>query len=138
MLSPTQQQTLRHLMDRIVPPDEDPGAWDSGVGDYLDRQLHGDLRDQLFNYQLGLDALEAEALASANASFAALPADQQDALLRRVEAGQVKHLWPIDPARFFGAVVGHVIEGYYSDPGNGGNRDGAAWHMIGYVFPQTP
>jgi gluconate 2-dehydrogenase gamma chain len=124
-------------MDRIVPPDDYPGAWDSGVGDYLTRQLAGDLRDQLFHYQVGLDALDSEALASAGASFAALTAEQQEALLRRVEAGQVRHLWPIDPARFFGTVVAHVIEGYYSDPGNGANRDQAAWRMIGYVFPGT-
>ncbi|QHC65397.1 NAD(P)-binding protein [Rathayibacter sp. VKM Ac-2759] len=25
-----------------------------------------------------------------------------------------------------------VIQGYYGDPGNGGNRDGASWSMIGY------
>jgi gluconate 2-dehydrogenase gamma chain len=125
-------------MDRIVPPDADPGAWDSGVGDYLARQFQGDLRDQLYHYQLGLDSLEAEALATAGSSFSALAPEAQDTLLRRVEAGQVQHLWPIDPARFFSAVVGHVIEGYYSDPGNGGNRGRAAWRMIGYVFPTGP
>jgi len=133
MLSPAQLKTLRSLMDRIIPPDEDLGAWDAGVGDYLARQFNRDLRDYLIIYRLGLEALEAEALSSAQAGFAALSATEQDALLRRIEAGDVVHPWPIDPARFFQAVVQHVVEGYYSDPGNGGNRDAAAWRMIGFV-----
>ena len=129
MLSPTQTTTLQHLMDRIVPPDEDPGAWDAGVGDYLLRQLAGDLRDDLPLYRAGLDALNAEA----QSSFSALPSAEQGALLRRIEAGIVRHPWPIDPVKFFKTVTQHVMEGYYSDPGNGGNRDSAAWRMIGFV-----
>jgi gluconate 2-dehydrogenase gamma chain len=120
-------------MDRIIPPDDYPGAWDAGVGHYLARQFERDLRDCLELYRAGLDALEAEAQASAGAGLAALPPEQQDALLKRVEAGQVAHAWPVDPAQFFQMVVQHVHEGFYSDPGNGGNRDAVAWQMIGYV-----
>jgi hypothetical protein len=31
-------------------------------------------------------------------------------------------------------------EGYYADPGNGGNRDAVSWRMIGYDprLPTTP
>ena len=145
MLSTDQQTTLHALMDRIIPPDEDPGAWEAGVGDYLARQFEGDLRGSLALYRAGLDALEAEAQASGPVSgpaggvtrFAALPALEQDALLKRIEAGQVVHTWPVDPAGFFQTVVQHVNEGFYSDPGNGGNRDAVAWRMIGYV-PRGP
>ena len=137
MLSPAQQATLRALMDRIIPPDEDPGAWDAGVGDYLAMQFERDLRDTEATYRVGLDALEAEAIASARAGFTALPAAEQDALLGRVEAGRVSHNWPIDPAAFFQLVVQHVAEGYYSNPANGGNRDEQAWRMIGFV-PGVP
>lgn len=125
--------TLHSLMDRIIPPDEDPGAWQAGVGDYITRQLQGDLRGELARYQAGLDALEAEARARARTSFSALPPAEQDALLRQVEAGEVLAPWATDPARFFQMVVEHVAEGFYSDPGNGGNRDGAAWQMIGFL-----
>jgi len=38
------QQTLRAAVDRIIPPDDYPGAWQSGVGYYLARQFEGDLR----------------------------------------------------------------------------------------------
>ena len=133
MLPPAQLDTLHSLMDRIIPPDQDVGAWDAGVADYLAKQFAGDLREYVDVYRAGLEALEAEALARTQTSFAALPADAQDALLRQVEAGQVVHPWPLDPAQFFAEVVQHVSEGYYADPGNGGNRDQAAWQMIGFV-----
>jgi hypothetical protein len=133
MFSTTQMNTLHSLMDRIIPPDQDVGAWQAGVGDYISRQLQGDLRDALPAYQAGLDALNAEAQARTGRAFADLPASEQDDLLRQVEAGQVSTAWPTDPARFFQMVVEHVAEGFYSDPGNGGNRGGVAWRMIGFV-----
>ena len=133
MLSPGHLSTLRHLMDRIIPPDQDPGAWDAGAGDYLLRQLERELRPKLDTYRQGLEALEAEAQASAGAPFSTLAPAAQDALLQRVESGDVKHAWPVDPAQFFGLAVQHTIEGYYSDPGNGGNRGAASWRMVGFV-----
>ena len=119
-------------MDRIIPPDEFPGAWDAGVGDYLARQFERDLRSQVEAYQLGLAALEAEAMAVRGTGFAVLDAAAQDGLLSRMEKGEVIAVWPVNPATFFQTVVTHVMEGYYSDPGNGGNRDGVAWQMIGF------
>ena len=133
LLTPAQFTTLHALMDRLIPPDQDCGASDAGVGDYLARQLTGDLRDYLETYRAGLDTLDAEARHTLGQPFAALTEAGQDALLHRVEAGAVSLTWPTDPAAFFQAVVQHVAEGYYSDPGNGGNRDAAAWQMIGFV-----
>ncbi len=120
-------------MDRIIPPDDYPGAWAAGVADYLARQFAGDLSAYVDVYKAGLEALEAEALARTQTSFTDLPAEAQDALLRQIEAGQVVLAWPLDPAQFFEDVVQHVSEGYYADPGNGGNRDEVAWQMIGFV-----
>ena len=124
--------TLRALMNRIVPADDFPNAWDAGVGDYLARQFERDLKSQLDLYHLGLDALDAEAQAVAGKDFAELDDSTQDAILTRLEAGHVKSSWQVGPAKFFHTVVEHVTEGYYSDPGNGGNRDSIAWQMIGF------
>ena len=123
---------MRALMNRVIPPDDFPDAWDAGVGDYLARQFELDLREQSEMYRLGLEALEAEALASAATGFAGLDASAQDAILSRLEAGEAMSSWPVDPAKFFRTVTEHVMEGYYSDPGNGGNRDSIAWRMIGF------
>jgi gluconate 2-dehydrogenase gamma chain len=92
----------------------------------------GDLRPLLDQYRAGLDALDAEAQAAGGAHFATLEAAAQDILLGQVEAGVVSTPWSVDPAIFFRDAVAHAGEGYYGDPGNGGNRDSAAWRMIGF------
>jgi hypothetical protein len=38
----------------------------------------------------------------------------------------------VEPALFFRRLVEHSMEGFYGDPGNGGNKNGAAWDMIGF------
>jgi len=137
MLTPSQLITLRSLLNRIIPADDYPDAWDAGVGDYLLRQFYGDLKESLPLYTAGLDALDAEAQAEAQVNFAALPPEKQDALLKRVEAGDVKAPWTTDPAQFFRQVIEHASEGFYSDPGNGGNRNGVSWRMIGFTGDNT-
>ena len=132
MLTEPQRATLRALIDRLIPSDDFPGGWDAGVGDYLDRQFAGDLSDVADLYRSGLDALDVEARTAAGVSFAALAPDAQDELLRRVEAGEVAADWSVDPAEFFRAATEHAAEGFYGDPGNGGNRDGVSWRMIGF------
>jgi hypothetical protein len=132
LFSERQVATLRALVDRLIPADDFPSGWEAGVGDYLAGQFIGDLRSLLDQYRAGLDALDAEAQAIAGMHFAALEAEAQDALLGRVEAGTVMTPWPIDPAIFFRHAVAHAGEGYYGDPGNGGNRDAVAWRMISF------
>jgi hypothetical protein len=132
MLTELQQAALRALVDRIIPADDFPSGWQAGVGDYLAGQFERDLRPQLERYRAGLDALDAEAQAGTGARFAELDAADQDALLRRIEVGAVSVGWAIDPAAFFHAAVEHAMEGFYSDPANGGNRDGISWRMIGF------
>ena len=124
---------MRSLMNRIIPPDDFPDAWEAGVGNYLARQFEGDLRSQVQTYQLGLEALEAESRAFAGKGFSELDPSTQDAILTRIESGQVRSSWPVDPIGFFHMVIQHVMEGYYSDPGNGSNRDAISWKMIGFT-----
>jgi len=132
MLTEPQRAALRALVDRIIPADDFPGGWDAGVGDYLDRQFAADLSHVVDLYRGGLDALDVEARTAAGVSFAALAPAAQDELLRRVEAGDVATDWPVNPAEFFRAATEHAAEGFYGDPGNGGNRDGVSWRMIGF------
>ena len=100
--------------------------------DYVLRQFENDLRHWLETYRLGLEALEAESQTRTGLSFAALDEAGQDTVLQQIEAGVVQTPWPIDPVEFFKQVVEHVMEGYYSDPGNSGNRAAITWHMLGF------
>ena len=133
MLTTSHWSILRSLMNRIIPQDDFPDAWQAGVRDYLARQFEHDLHAQVETYRLGLEALETESQALAGKSFTELDTSIQDTILTRLEAGQVIAPWTVNPAEFFHMVIDHVMEGYYSDPGNGGNRDSVAWKMIGFT-----
>jgi hypothetical protein len=132
MLTDEQWAVLGAAIDRIIPSDDFPGGCEAGVIDYLRGQLGRDLSDHAGIYRAGLNALDAEALASGNAGFAALGADAQDSLLARVEQGDTVTAWPVDAAGFFAMLVDHVMEGFYGDPGNGGNHDAVSWKMVGF------
>lgn len=113
--------TLRAGLDRIIPADDFPSACEAGVDVYLARQFYRDLAVQLDAYRTGLDHLDRTSMDRFGVGFAALSPDQQDHLLA-------------DPglSQFVSMLAAHAAEGYYGDPGNGGNRDCAAWRMVGF------
>lgn len=132
MFDSQQLNCLRALLDTIIPEDDFPGAWEAGVGDYLQRQLASDLAELLPTYQAWLADLDDEARAQHGADFAGIGQVQRTTLLAKIEQGAVEADWQIEPASVFRQIIEHCAEGYYSDPGNGGNRDGIAWRMIGF------
>jgi len=127
-----QQNTLRAAMNRIVPADDFPAAWDAGCGDYITGQLTGQLAHLLPAYRAGLDGLESEAWHRHQRGFSELSAEDQDALLLIIEAGEAATGWQTKPDAFLAMLVNHTAEGYYADPGQGGNHNRVSWQMIGF------
>jgi len=127
-----QLATLRAAADRIVPPDETCGAAEAGAAEFILRLLNNELSGQRAIYLEGLDGIEREAQARHGRSFASLAPAEQDAVLAAIEEDNPKTAWAISPRNFFQMLVEHVLEGFYADPGNGGNRDAVSWKMIGY------
>jgi gluconate 2-dehydrogenase gamma chain len=148
---------LEAAVDVLIPKDEvGPGGVESGVVVFIDRQLagafgrgartymQGPFREgtPMQGYQLPLTPAEVYrvAIAEMNAwchanrggkEFCALPAAEQDAVLREIDAGRLE--LPSVPARFFLALMlTNAVEGYFSDPIHGGNRGAGAWRMIGF------
>ena len=105
---------LATVVDRIMPADRDPGAIALGVLDYLRRHF-ADYPADAELIATGLGALEQS------------PDDEFDL------AARAEQPW----FRLLGELV---AEGAYADPGNGGNRDAAAWRMVGYEhgLPEGP
>jgi len=140
--------------ERLIPHDEvGPGALDAGVPNYLDKQLGGSwgAGERLYRsgpwqsgtpsqgYQLpftpaelfhnALRAILAEF--EGKTAFKDLPPDQQDAYLKALEAGG-KDLGGVPSGVFFATLLQMTIEGYFSDPIYGGNKNMVAWRMIGF------
>lgn len=132
MLNQQQLTILETVVNVIIPPDVDIGGWEGGVGNYLLHQFEGDLNPLLDTYRLGLMALDAEAQGVSGRHLHELDPQDQAEFVANIERGQVQTDWPIDPANFFSILVEHCAEGFYSDPSNHGNRNFAAWKMIGF------
>ncbi len=122
------------MCDRIVPPDELPGAGAAGAADFLDRQLSGHLKKFRESYRRGLAAINESACLLFSQPFTKLSADQQDQVLKAVEKGKAPgEIWKKEPQQaFFSMMVSHTMQSYYGDPRHGGNRDSAGWRSIGY------
>jgi hypothetical protein len=130
--TPQELAILRAAVDRILPPDDFPGAWEAGAAEYLERQLDRDLLAMREIVQAGLAALDAEARTRSGAGFEALSPEARDTLLRDVESGAVRAEWTVSPRSFFALLVRTTAEGFYSDPAQGGNRNCISWTMTGF------
>jgi gluconate 2-dehydrogenase gamma chain len=132
-LTNREARTLAAVCDQIVPPDDFPGGAEAGGVRFLDRQLATRERSQLEAWQRGVAALEATARQRASKAFTQLSFDEQTALLKDVEAGDVSaELWHgVDPREFFDRLVRYAMMGFYGDPRHGGNRQHVSWRMLG-------
>jgi len=125
-------ETLRAVVDCLIPPDDYAGAFDAGVCDFIVRLLETDLAEQREFFDAGLEAIESESLARFDTRFADLSPDQQVVILEGIERGSVNTPWPIAPDQFFEVLVRTTAEGYYSDPEQGGNKGSISWAMTGF------
>ncbi len=116
---------LDALLDTLIPPDDWPGGAAAGCGEYVARLLGSDLAGRTALVEGGLDEL-------ARAGFAALDAPARTRLVEELETGRAGADWPVAAREFVALLVNLAAEGYYADPGNGGNRDKRSWAMIGY------
>jgi gluconate 2-dehydrogenase gamma chain len=151
---------LSAAVDVLIPADElSPSGTDCGIVTFIDRQLAsawgGGARMYRSGpylkgkpeqgYQLPLTPREyVEAgITAANAwsrktygkDFDRLPGAERVAALKAMEEGkaQFEHF---SSRAFFGRLLDMTMEGFFSDPLYGGNRDKASWKMLG--FPGLP
>jgi gluconate 2-dehydrogenase gamma chain len=125
-------ETLRAVVDCLIPADDFPGAYEAGVCDYMLRLFGTDLRNEAEFFTTGIDSINAEARARFAEPFASLTAEQQIITLDAIQRADVLTTWQISPRRFFEMLVCTTTEGFYSDPQQGGNRGAISWTMTGF------
>ena len=125
---PEQRRILEAFIDRLVPPDEiGPGAVECGVAEYIDRSLGDYLAAEKADFLNGLAALDAFARGSQGQPFPELSPDKRDAVLTAIDGNQAPNL-----RGFFNRTRRLTLEGMFSDPYYGGNKNFAGWDMIRY------
>jgi len=132
VLTAAEAETLEAITDRIIPADENgPGAREARAVHYIDRSLASDNAGSRANYATGLAAIDDYARKLHGQPFHRLSADLQDNILLTITQGQVHGFNP-SGGGFFNMVRNHTIEGTFSDPYYGGNRDFIGWDMLRY------
>jgi len=131
-LTAAESATLDAIVSRIIPSDDNgPGASEARAVHYIDRALAGFRSDSKEEYALGLLAIDEHAQKTKSKLFIELSAKEQDEILVAVESNQVTGFLD-SSGSFFAMVRNHTIEGTFSDPYYGGNRDFIGWDMLGY------
>lgn len=82
-------------------------------------------------FRNALRGMRKDIMAKHQKSFENLPGDEQDAYLDAMQK-QPHDLGDVPSNIFFESLLEMTIEGYFSDPVYGGNKDMAAWEMIGF------
>jgi gluconate 2-dehydrogenase gamma chain len=156
-LNPEEAAFIEALVDHMVPEDRfSPKGTDLGLNTYIDRALAGSWGkgDRLYlggpwrqgtpsqGYQLPLTPAELfrAGIAATNRlcvkthgkPFDQLTAAQREALLVSFAENKVVFDAGPPPGTFFTALYQTVIEGMFSDPIYGGNRNKAGWKMVGF------
>lgn len=135
----------------FIPTDDDPGATEAVVAEYIDRlvQKSKQLQSQ---YERGLTFIDKASKAQFNKEFLTLDIKEQISLLQLIEQiglmrrrpvknflerldRKVDTLWDNifgigDGLNFFKSIRQHVFYGYYSNP--------VSWKVVGYFGPPQP
>ena len=128
-------ETAAAICDRLIPPDEFPGAAAAGAVDYIDLQLDGHLRKYRQAYRTGLAGVNAASQAKYGTRFATLQEERRSELLKLIEAGKASGAWT-GQREFFALILAHTMQSYYGDPRHGGNREEVGYRSIG--LPAVP
>jgi gluconate 2-dehydrogenase gamma chain len=155
--TPQEAATVEAFVDRLIPPDpETPGGKDCGCAVFIDRQLAGPYgRNEAYymmgpfqqgtkqqgsqsaltiaqQYRKALAALDDACRSKySGKGFADLSEADKDNVIAGLEDGSLK-LDGFDDQSFFTLILTDTRNGFLADPIYGGNKDLAAWKMIGF------
>ncbi|QGZ64651.1 gluconate 2-dehydrogenase subunit 3 family protein [Paraburkholderia acidisoli] len=156
--TPEEWAFINAACDTLIPKDDvGPGAVELGVPQYIDRQMqtpYGDasrwyMQGPFFKvepefgyqakltpkeqYRLGIRAINAYCRAHfSGKTFADFTPAQRTDFFKKIESAEIKSDDFNFKGFFSGFLLKNVMEGYFGDPSYGGNKDMAAWKMIGY------
>jgi gluconate 2-dehydrogenase gamma chain len=128
---------LEAFVARLIPTDEHgPGAREANVVRYILQALAADYREDVPTYVEGLATVEERSLSMHGRHFVDLTTEQQDTLLRSVEAEPAGDEWGLGGGAFFDLILQHTREGMFCDPSWGGNAGFVGWALLNYAGPR--
>jgi len=125
-------ELLEAIADQFIPADEDPGAKEACVVNFIDTQLTKHYIRFQQSYRKGLQSFQHTCKEVYGNKFESLDSGQQIEFLERLERNDVpKDHWGTErPSSFFRLMLNHCMQGFYGDPRHGGNCNHVSYHMI--------
>ena len=156
-LNLAEQAFVEALVDHMVPADElSPKGTDIGINIFIDRALasgwgrgdrlymQGPWRQGVPNqgyqlpltpaqlYRAGIPAADSHCVKTYGKPFDKIDEAQREEFLKAWQGGKIQFEGG-PPARvFFSMLYQNVMQGMFSDPIYGGNRNKAGWRMLGF------
>lgn len=141
-LSPGDAATVSAVCARLIPSDASgPGAKEANVIRYIDRALAGYLSAFRPAYVSAVNSINAYSQAAYGAAFAALPTDQQDAVLTDMDLSRTATKAPTvaflpNAKAVFEMIRTHAVQGMFADPEHGGNAGFVGWKLVRFPGPR--
>jgi len=108
--SSSEYRLLDQLSELIIPRDENPGAHDAGVVEFIDHMVAHD-RDIQFQFRRGLALINALAVQTHSQDFMSLPTVTQEDILRTISTPNQSEL---EGPAFFKLLRSYTVMGYYT------------------------
>jgi len=128
-LNPDEVPLLAAVCDTILPSDDDPGAVELGVVQFIDRRL-GQSGGDSSGFSDSLKHLHQWCVESQKKGFLQLSQPRRErALLAYASEGGP------EAKQFVSSLIEMTVTGAFADPSYGGNRDRAGWKLVGFQVP---
>ncbi len=130
-------QLMDALADQIIPPDEWPGGRESGVTNFIDKQLAGPYIRFQKKYRKGLAAIQESCESLYHRKFEEIDQNIQTSFLEMMESGGLSGATWTDgfDKEFFDLFRDHSMQSYYGSPRHGGNKNNMSYKMLGLDYP---
>ena len=125
------------IAEQIIPADEWPGGHDSGVTNFIDKQLVGPYKRFQSVYRKGAATIQETCGTLYQKKFEELTWDEQTIFLESMEAGNMKEsAWAGGfDKEFFSMVRDHSMQAYYGSSRHGGNKNNVSYKMLKLDYP---
>lgn len=137
--SEKETRTIIAFAEQIIPADQDPGATDANVVNFIDKQLIGPYTRFQEEYRKGILAIENSTQKLYQKAFHELDWLVQTEFMMLMESGKLpEELWTeVNQRSFFNLLLDHSMQGFYGSPRHGGNKNYVSYKMMRLDYPHV-
>ena len=133
----TEAQLMDAIADQLIPPDEWLGGRESGVTNFINKQLVGPYVRFQERYRKGLKPVQDSCEAMYFMKFEKLSHEEQISFLEKMEVGLLcKTLWTeVSDRELFSLIRDHSMQAYYGSFRHGENKNNESYKMLQLDYP---